>query len=138
MFSDFVDYVMADPAEPYYIGWQTGKEASPPEGKVHWTDKKSVHFETAHSVAIVGFGVTTQGTQYWIIRNSWGGSGYLKIVRGRNVSGIESSVEAPRVYGSDVALLKQFQPVDDVTVAVSVVLAVFIIVVLYGVYQIRR
>lgn len=48
-----------------------------------------------HGVALIGYG--TQGTtNYWIIRNSWGSSwgesGYMRIVRGKNKCGINSLV----------------------------------------------
>jgi len=44
-----------------------------------------------HGVAFVGFG-TSQGTQYWLIRNSWGSdwgvNGYYMIVYGSNACGV--------------------------------------------------
>jgi len=48
-----------------------------------------------HIVSIVGYG-TSNGTDYWIGRNSWGQywgeNGWFRIVRGRNALGIEAMV----------------------------------------------
>lgn len=53
-----------------------------------------------HAVTIVGWGVTSAGTKYWIVRNSWGtewnksgasGAGYWRHLRGSNEGGIESA-----------------------------------------------
>jgi len=44
-----------------------------------------------HGVVIVGYG-TASGKNYWIVRNSWGPtwgeSGYIRIVRGKNMCAI--------------------------------------------------
>jgi len=48
-----------------------------------------------HVLAIVGWGETSDGTPYWILRNSWGiywgDLGYAKLLRGSNNMGIETA-----------------------------------------------
>jgi len=47
--------------------------------------------KTNHSVAIVGYGVNSDGRKYWIIKNSWGEGwgdlGYAKLLRGNGPVG---------------------------------------------------
>jgi len=49
-----------------------------------------------HAIVIMGWGETSRGTKYWIVRNSWGpdwgDKGYFKIVRGKNMCEIEDNV----------------------------------------------
>lgn len=51
-----------------------------------------------HLVVIVGWGTTSSGEDYWIIRNSWGPNyadgGYFKMLRGQNFCAIESNATA--------------------------------------------
>jgi cathepsin B len=50
--------------------------------------------EGGHAVKNIGWGVTSDGTKYWIIANSWntnwGMNGYFWILKGKNECGIES------------------------------------------------
>lgn len=106
MFSDFRRYWnKQDPNLIYYLGWEI---KSPEEhtkifngdtiGNVKQVYNENIKFEVGHTISIVGFGETSDGTKYWICRNSWGTSGrlhgYFKIKRGENVCGIESDVNA--------------------------------------------
>lgn len=40
-----------------------------------------------HAVTIVGYGMSEEGTKYWVVKNSWGQNwgkgGYMKIKRAR-------------------------------------------------------
>jgi cathepsin B len=54
-----------------------------------------------HAIRIVGWGVASDGTKYWLVANSfgkkWGLEGWFKIERGIGAAGIEQSVVAGRV-----------------------------------------
>lgn len=58
----------------------------------------SCPYAPSHGVVIVGYGTTTRGLDYWIVRNSWGPSwgegGYFRIARGRGLCGINKYVTA--------------------------------------------
>jgi cathepsin B len=62
-------------------------------------------YEGGHAVKILGWG-TEDGTDYWLIANSWnedwGLSGYFKMLRGSNECGIEADIQAgtPKQYSS--------------------------------------
>lgn len=49
-----------------------------------------------HAIVLVGYGTTSQGYDYWIIRNShgvsWGDHGYGYMLRGQNTMGINNNV----------------------------------------------
>merc|ERR1739845_121570 len=64
----------------------------------HWNEDAifsgSPGGQTNHVISIVGFGGTSAGQKYWIIRNSWGtywgNQGFFKLERGTNQLGIEA------------------------------------------------
>jgi C1A family cysteine protease len=54
-----------------------------------------------HGVNLVGYGTTSDGKDYWILRNSWGTSwgenGYMRILRGKNICGLAIMPSMPIV-----------------------------------------
>ncbi|CAJ0935849.1 unnamed protein product, partial [Mesorhabditis belari] len=47
-----------------------------------------------HAVAVIGYGTTSNGVDYWLVRNQWGTgwgqAGYFQILRGSDISSFES------------------------------------------------
>lgn len=62
-----------------------------------------------HGVAIVGYGTTPEGINYWIVRNSWGTGwgeqGYIRMQRGINapegLCGLAMDASYPIKFSSD-------------------------------------
>jgi len=56
-----------------------------------------------HAVLVVGFGTDNNGTDYWIIKNSWsdtwGMDGYFHMKRGVNMCGIATCASYPDMSG---------------------------------------
>lgn len=80
-------------------------EDSLPRRKLEWE-------KTDHSVLLVGYG-EERGEKYWVIQNSWGAnwgdSGFFKMARGIDESGIESiAVAADVVPDSRPGVLSDF------------------------------
>ncbi|KAK0407536.1 hypothetical protein QR680_019249 [Steinernema hermaphroditum] len=54
-----------------------------------------------HSMLVVGKGISSDGTEYWILRNSlgrtWGEDGYMRFIKGINACGIEDSAIGARL-----------------------------------------
>jgi hypothetical protein len=108
MFSDLLEYLNEPRSTPYRIGWKTPKLGwNVPEGNTNWTSAApgpdgKTYFVMAHAVSLIGYGETSSGEPYWLVRNSWGPSTCsFRIARGKNHSSIESMVEAPSVAASD-------------------------------------
>lgn len=64
--------------------------------------------DTDHEVSIIGFGALPNGTQYWIVRNSWGTAwgegGLFRIIKGQNQLNIEQ-------YGTWAVPVNTWNPV---------------------------
>lgn len=64
-----------------------------------------------HLFLIVGYGTDSSGTDYWLVKNSygtsWGENGYMRIKRGSNVCGVETNPYYPIAVSSGIKLYSQ-------------------------------
>jgi cathepsin C len=85
---------VADDFMYYSEGVYQGPKLEPIEQSDGWQ-------EMQHAVLLVGWGETPEGIKYWTIQNSWdeywGEDGFMRLLRGENDSGVESSPEAADV-----------------------------------------
>lgn len=64
---------------------------------------KGCYVVNDHAVLLVGWGRTTEGLDYWVVRNSWGASwgekGYVRIARseGDGICGVNREFTRPVV-----------------------------------------
>ena len=62
-------------------------------------EKCSGGAQSDHAVVIVGYGVDKDGSNYWIVKNSfgedWGESGYFRVLAGENICNIEQMAIFP-------------------------------------------
>lgn len=82
---------VVDDLMEYTSGIYTGKGDGPgTEGPCDNTTSAGVN----HAVTFVGYGTTSDGTDYWLMKNSWGAQwgekGFFRMLRGQNICGIET------------------------------------------------
>ncbi|KAJ8943322.1 hypothetical protein NQ318_004763 [Aromia moschata] len=72
---------------------------------------------TNHQIVIVGYGSTNNGTDYWLIKNSWGTDwgedGYLRLLRRDNYCGILNSAMHPIIYINDATDFSEVNEKDE-------------------------
>ncbi|XP_021728537.1 zingipain-2-like [Chenopodium quinoa] len=55
--------------------------------------------DITHAVTAIGYGTSTDGIDYWLVKNSWGESwgenGYMRIIRGQNKCGLTLDASYP-------------------------------------------
>lgn len=77
------------------------------EGVYHDDRCRTASRELDHAVVLFGYGTTSEGVDYWLVRNTWskfyGDDGHLKIKRGRDDCGI-STDPASAVVAKDEVL----------------------------------
>jgi len=78
--AQMIQYVMKQPITVYIDANQTWFHSY--SGGII-TNTTTCTTETDHAVTVVGFGVSPDGVQYWIVKNSWGTSwgenGYFRM-----------------------------------------------------------
>jgi len=52
-----------------------------------------------HAISLVGYGTDVDGTDYWVLRNTWGvnwgEAGYMRMMRGSNICGVAIDTSQP-------------------------------------------
>jgi len=83
---------------PIAIAMDAGLLESYSGGIIVPTNGECSQVQLDHAIIIVGFDVDATAGPYWIVRNSWGESwgesGYFRIIRGQNACGLAAAVSA--------------------------------------------
>jgi KDEL-tailed cysteine endopeptidase len=81
--------------QPVSVGIEVGDEFQHYMGDVYsGTCGQSMN----HAVAAVGYGVSEDGTKYWLIKNSWSEEGYMKLLRESSEPGGQCGIAAHASY----------------------------------------